>query len=405
MRKLLSISLAAMLMLSMACQKGQDTPNDLDSPMAKSLVQANNDFAFNLLKKVHAGESEENYMISPVSASLALGMTYNGTNGSTKTAFEDVLGYTGMSAADINGLNQQLISSLSTNTPSSTFNIANSIWYRNGLNVLPQFLNANQTHYDAAVRALNFDDPTAKDIINDWVDQKTNGKITSIIDQITGDDMMFLVNALYFKSDWKYQFDVNDTRPMPFYDEQANHLGDKPTMNMAADLDVLENSDFLSVKLPYKDDKFDMYIFLPNYGKTTADLVNMMDNASFNQWLPQYAQRRDFGVILPKFKFPYKNQFNDELIDMGLGVAFTRDADLSGINGARNLVISKVIQKTFIDVNEEGSEAAAVTSVGVGITSVGPATQIICNRPFAFIIADRKTKSICFVGKVGNPSY
>ncbi len=398
----IKLSILVFCLLSiMSCNQDDDTnPPIIDN----ALTDANNQFAFNFLQKIDNLETEkENYMVSPVSASLALSMTYNGAASLTQAEFENVLGYEDFTPEEINEINRSIIDGLQN--ANGTFDIANSIWYRDGFAVKQNFLDVNQTYYDAQVQGLNFADPTSKDIINDWVSDNTQGKIETILDEIPTDAVMYLINALYFKNNWQYEFDPADNLMLDFYDEDGISLGKKEMMRQQADLQYYEHEDlFTSVQLPYQDGGFTMTVFVPQDGKTTADVIDAMDSQAWNDWQANY-EEKDIMLTLPKFKFAYKNKLNDELQNMGLESAFS-NADFTNIADAQ-LAISEVMQKTFIDVNETGTEAAAVTSVGIAITSVDPDAPIYMtmNQPFIFIISDKATNSICFTGRIGDPIY
>lgn len=393
------------LFMASCNQDAPPTPR-IDNP----LNDANNTFAFNFLQQINTTEQdEENYMVSPLSASLALSMTYNGADGQTKTEFENTLGYEDFTKEEINTVNRNIIDALTSGNGNTTFDIANSIWYRNGFAVEQNFIDDNQTYYDAEVQDLDFGDPASVNIINNWVSDKTQGKIPDIIEAISPDAVMYLINALYFKSAWKYEFDPQANIMLGFYNENNVSLGEKEMMKQEAELEYYTHEDiFTSVQLPYKGDKFTMVLFKPQSGKITDDIIAAMSSSEWQNWKANY-ETEDVIVTMPKFKFEYKKQMNTDLIEMGMPTAFMEgSADFSSINPDVALFISKVLQKTFIEVNEEGSEAAAVTSVEVSTTSVGGppiAIAFTLDQPFVFMITDKTTNSICFVGKVGNPDY
>lgn len=377
-----------------------------------ALGDANNEFAFNFLQEINEAETtEDNYMVSPLSASLALSMVYNGANGQTAEEFEDILGYNGFTPAEINDINRSIIDGLTNGNGNSTFDIANSIWYDEGFPVKQDFIGVNQAHYDAEVQALDFAAPASLEIINGWVSDNTQGKIPTILDVIPADAVMYLINALYFKSTWQYEFDPTANEMKNFYDENATLIGQKEMMVQQADFQYYEHDDlFTSTMLPYKDGGFTMTLFKPQEGKTTTNIIDAMNSSAWNEWKSNY-ETKDVVITMPKFKLEYKNRLNDELLSMGLQDAFSgASANFTGISDAAQLFISSVLQKTFIDVNEEGTEAAAVTAaVEVTTTSVDPNAPVIIpftlDQPFVFMITDKATNSICFTGKIGNPEY
>tara|TARA_R110001592_G_scaffold63124_4_gene193315 strand:- start:3643 stop:4860 length:1218 start_codon:yes stop_codon:yes gene_type:complete len=366
----------------------------------EAFIKANNKFAFDVFKEVSKLDAEENSMISPVSLSLALGMTYNGAAGVTKTAFESTLNYSNFYPTEINTINKEIIYHLSNVSSGTVFEIANSIWVKKDFLVKEEFLAVNKNFYDAEVRNLDFSDGNSLNIINDWVSDKTYQKIPKIIEKIDPLDVMFLINALYFKSDWKYSFDVEDTEDLPFYGE--NSTQSVKMMNLTNDLSFYENEYFSSVKLPYKNNKYTMTLFLPNETKTTSDILELLNTENWEKWNALFLTK-EVALKMPRFKFSYEKLLNKALTDMGLGNAFSADANFNGISN-ENLSISFVIQKTFIEVNEKGTEAAAVTATGISTTSIDPSKKImILNKPFLFSITENETGSICFIGKIGMP--
>ncbi len=372
--------------------------------LAKSedIVKANNSLAFSLFKEIAGIETEVNYMISPVSASLALGMIYNGAEAETKTAFNTVFNFGAASLEEVNMVNQNIINQLTDNSSGSTFDIANSLWIRNGFPVNQSFVDLNKKYYDAEVRNVDFSDPNTKDVINNWVAGKTRNKIEKIIDSnIPPELVMYAINALYFKSDWKYTFKEQDTQELPFYPENSTSENVQ-MMRMTQEIDYFSNADFESIKLPYKNDKYSMTVFLPHADRTIVDIVAEMNVENWEAWFSGYTEQQ-IALTMPKFKYSFDTEFSEALMNLGLGVAFSDGANFSGLSEGFTK-ISFVKQKTFIEVNEKGTEAAAVTTVGVGTNSFGTGVLgFTLDKPFLFIITEKETNTICFIGKVGMP--
>ena len=400
------------LLLGYSCEKTKDEepgPKEINlTQKGKILVEADNLFGINLFKEVlEAAEPEENVMISPLSVSLALAMTYNGADGDTKEAMEKTLELYGLTVDEINENYKILIDALVSVDPKVLMSIANSIWYKQNFEVEQDFINVNQNYFYAEVSPLDFNDPDAVTTINNWVAGKTKNKITEILDAIPADAVMYLINAIYFKGIWKYEFDESDTEEMPFYLSDGN-TKDVPMMVQEASFNYLSNDIMQAVEMPYGAGNYSMVILLPQYNKTTDDIVDQLSNENWNSWLSEFYEAEKVQIHLPKFRFEYKNQLNDELKNMGMEIAFDPDnADFSKINPAWQLFISRVIHKTFIEVNEEGTEAAAVTAVEMGTTSIGEETFIpfYVNQPFIFAIKEKYTNSIIFIGKVMEPEY
>lgn len=366
------------------------------------VVKANNKFAFSLFKEVALNEVEANFMISPVSASLALGMVYNGAEGETKQAFATIFNYGDVTLKETNEVNKSIIEHLSYSGNGSTFNVANSLWIRNTFPVKDNFVNANKDYYDAEVRNVDFNDPTTLDLINNWVANKTDNKIPKVLNEISPRDVLYAVNALYFKSNWKYQFKTENTQELPFYDENGTS-NNVAMMNMEQNLAFYGNETFTSVILPYQNDAYQMTLLLPNENKKVSDVVSILNQENWNNWQPQYHETK-IQLTMPKFKSSYRKKLNEPLINLGLGVAFSNYANFSNLSN-QPTKISFVLQKTFIDVNEVGTEAAAVTIVGIVYTSAPELTKFTLNKPFLYVITNKETGAICFMGKVGMPEY
>jgi serine protease inhibitor len=410
--KILKSILGLFLILSLinGCKKDKEdtfTPGNINlSTKQQNIIQNTNDFGIRIFKDINSASSNENIFISPLSISMALGMTYNGSAGTTKTAFEHTLGFDGMSPIDINVTYKTLLDYFPTCDNKVTLDIANSIWYRQTFNVTQGFIDTNKKYFNAEVSALNFDDAdAAKGIINKWVSDKTNNKIPTIINEITSDNVMFLINAVYFKGLFKMSFDKSKTIDETFY--LANNTTKQvQMMNQVSSQLYFANNTFSSIELAYGNARYNMEIFLPKSGFTVEDIINELSVSNWNNWLNSYSLQKEVHIGLPKFKFSYEETLNNTLTKLGLGVAFTDQADFTNINPAGQLYISKVLHKTYVDVNEEGTEAAAVTSVGMSTTSTGNDTQyFIVDRPFLFVLSEKESKSILFIGKVMEPVY
>ncbi len=386
-----------------ACNKPDDTPKPLNlTPEALQLVQSSNAFGLDLFAGVlDEAEPGKNVMISPLSVSLALSMTYNGAAGDTRTAFEQTLRTPDLSRDQINRYNQELVTALLAHDPKVILEIANSIWYRNEYQILPDFIERNQTYYSAEVNAADFINPATLGLINGWVDEKTHSKIEKIIDQINPESFMFLINAIYFKGAWEYEFDKKETSNREFYLEDGSTVT-VPMMNQEIDLNMFTHERFVSAELPYGKGNWSMLVFLPLENYTVEDVVGLMNEDTWSAWMKSYLPATEVNLYLPRFQFAFDQNLNNVLTSMGLGVAFTDGADFSDIAPGLPLAISKVLHKTFIDVNEEGTEAAAVTSVEIGLTSTG--NYFMVNKPFLFAITERSTGAILFIGKVLNPN-
>jgi len=413
MKKIVFLLMVLMIAgLHFSCENN-DTPKPVLEPkqidvdaQTRQLIDSDNHFGLELFRTISAGQDPSaNTMISPVSVSLALAMTYNGAEGDTKSAMEETLQLTGLSRQEINASYQALIEALLTVDPKVTMEIANSIWYRQEFSVEQDFLDVNQEYYDAEVSALDFNSSEAPSIINYWVSDKTNGKITKIIEQIDPLTMMYLINAIYFNGKWKFQFDEDKTSRQPFYMADGSEI-QTDMMQTEATLNYMRNDLFRAVEMPYGRGNYTMVCMLPNEELKVEDVVGEMNAENWNQWM-QAMDSATVQVHLPRFKFEYEKKLNELLQAMGMEEAFDPDrADFSGINPDRDdLHISEVKHKTFIEVDEKGTEAAAVTSVTMGTTSADPGPPVVVkfDRPFVFAIREVTTGTIVFAGKLVEP--
>lgn len=359
------------------------------------LVESDNEFGLRLFKTLSSGEPDSNLFISPLSVAMALGMALNGANGATREAIESTLGFTGMSLAEINKSYQSLSGLLMKLDPKVTFQIANSIWYRESFAVEQEFLDINRTYFDAEVTAMNFSAPDATHVINSWVSNKTNGKIEKIVGRISGDVMMYLIDAVYFKGTWTYRFDPESTEDGLFYCADGSTVLCR-LMNLNTELDFFSNTLCKGVNLPYGDERFSMTILMPRGNTAINSLVADLTKETWDEWLAGSTEQ-EVSVYLPRFRVEYEKKLNDVLADLGMGIAFTGAADFTKINRGGGLWIDEVKQKTFVEVNEEGTEAAAVTSVSM-IRGMPPILR--CDHPFLYVIRERQSGTILFIGKM-----
>ena len=388
--------------LGSGCQEIDDPVFDYNLKSAK-VIETNNEFGLELLNQVLGSEEAPNVMISPASVSLALGMAYNGAESTTMDAFEQVLNYEGLTREEVNEISKELINVLVTNVKGNLLQIANSMWHHDDFPVEQEFIDLNRNYYDAEVRALDFRTASAVKTINDWVSAKTHGKIDEIIQSIDPAVMMILINAIYFNCVWETEFDPKDTEKAPFFKENGEQWKEVDMMRLESTFRASFTELFSAVELPYKNGKFSMFLFLPREGMSVNELAGSLDGAGWSGWMDGFSEMKDFTIHMPKFKFEYERSLADDLKAIGLEVAFTDQADFSGISPI-DLLISDVIHKTYIDVNEEGTEAAAVTAIVFETTSIGPPSYIRLDRPFLFAITENSSTSILFMGKVSQPS-
>lgn len=398
---LLTLSFAAA-----ACSdsSGPQQPETLDrlprqlSVAEQKLVTGSNSFAFDLMREINRSQRGSNVFVSPLSASMALGMTANGAAGTTWEAMRDALRLGGASREEVISGYKSLIELLGALDGSTDFRIANSIWYEKRFPFHQSFLSESESFFGAEVRGLDFRDTRTLGTINSWVSGATEKKIPTIIDELRGDEVMFLINAMYFKGSWRSRFERGRTANAPFfaYDGSSAPV---PLMMQSAPIRMAFEPGFVAADLLYGNSAFAMTIVLPNVG---SDVNTVVETLNMDRWksLEQGFRERESVLFLPRFKLEWKRKLNEDLKALGMGIAFTEDqADFTRMSPqGRSLVISDVIQKTFVDVNEDGTEAAAATSVGIVPVSAPPTIRV--DRPFMFVIRERLSGTIMFIGKI-----
>jgi serine protease inhibitor len=375
---------------------------------SQELIKADNDFGLDLFKGVYNDpKTPVNFMISPLSVSVALSMAYNGAETETKTEMEEAMRITGFSREEINAANKQLIEALTSADDKVIMEVANSIWYRNNYPVEQSFLDVNKTYYNAEVDPADFSDPNTIKLINNWVSDKTHEKIPQIITEIPAEAVMYLINAIYFNGTWTKEFNTESSQMLPFKTENGNYLN-TVMMGRKDSLNYLSNETFSAIKMPYGKGNFNMMVLLPNEDKTVSDIIGQLNPTNWAKWQKDLKFKNSIDIRFPKFKVEFDIKLNDILKAMGMKLAFTSSADFSGINKSKDLFISYVKHKTFVEVDEKGTEAAAVTIIGFETTSEGPGeeqwTPFHCYSPFLFAITEKDTGAILFIGKVGNPA-
>ncbi|MGI6621896.1 MAG: serpin family protein [Clostridiaceae bacterium] len=387
----------SLLMISAACS----TQPAFDSVNVSSyVVDGNNQFAFDIFKTLNTEDTDKNIFISPLSISSALTMTYNGAEGYTKEAMEDTLGFKGIDRALVNESFKNLFAHIKKLDKKIELNIANSIWIRKGQQINKDFINNNEQKFNARVSSLDFSDPASADIINKWINEETRGKIEKMVSPpIDPGVVMYLINAIYFKGKWTNQFNPNNTRDWIFqsYDEGEQTV---EMMSRKDEYEFIRGKDFKAIRLPYGNGKTSMNIILPDEGVDINEFINKFDRKDWYSIRSSLKETEDVEVKIPKFKMEYgiKN-LNDSLKSLGMEDAFSGNADFSGLSSG--LFISSVTHKAVIEVNEEGSEAAAATVVAMLSAAVQkePIT-FIADRPFIFLITEDITGTILFMGKV-----
>jgi serpin B len=379
------------------------------------LQSATTQFSFDLLSTVlDSADAGENVLVSPTSVAIALAMAQNGAAGETRTAIADTLR---IHDADLDTINAFYASLLSQVEVSQTeglqdeegdvqLAIANSLWAREDVTFKPSFLNPVEDAFNADITPLDFTRPDARDTINQWVSDQTRGRIPQIINAINPEDVMFLINAVYFKGSWTMEFDPEQTSDRPFTLLDGSDI-QHPRMTQTDRFRYLETDDVQAIQLPYGDDRrFSMVIWLPAPSLPWSDFLATL---TADQWKSQQSQfmSRQGTSQLPRFTMEDSMVLNDVLRSMGMAIAFDPDrADFSNLSDTRT-VITQVNHRTFMEVNEEGTEAAASTSVGFSTTSIEMPVEpfaMIVDRPFALGLYDTETNVFLFLGTIVDPS-
>jgi serpin B len=396
------ISLIAVLLLFAGFHQAAASPAD-----QQKLAAANNGFAFKLLKQLAKDQPAANIFISPYSASTVLQMAGSGAAGQTKIEMQQVLGTTGLSSDTVSAANKEITQSLNSGNTNIILNTANAIWYRQDAHVKPEFMARNQQFFSATVAPLNFADPHSVDVINSWASEKTHGKISRIadgmIDQVY--TRLFLANAVYFKGRWADPFDAKDTKDRPFHLRSGNQK-DVPMMTQTKTFTYRHGTGYQAVRLPYQDENLAMYVFLPDTNSSPEKLLGIMNGDTWQRVTKPGFSEKEGMVVLPRLKLEYSVELNQPLQALGMKTAFDMvKADFSGI--APQLYISAARQKMFVEVKEEGTEAAAVTGIAVMTESTAMPLpnpfQMIVDRPFLFLIEDKQTGTILFTGVMFDP--
>ena len=368
----------------------------------QQVVASSNRFAFDLFRSVNPRFADTNLFISPLSASFALGMTLNGAEGETFDGMLEGLRITVSDRSRINAAYRDLIALLLELDPSVDMRIANAIWYRNTFPFHQTFFDTVSHYFNARVAGLDFTSPATVDRINAWVDTATAGKITKVLDEIDDEIVMLLMNAIYFKGSWRSQFDPARTQDAPFATERgSSHTARMMHLeNQQIALAFLEGAQ--AVDLPYGRAAFTMTAILPPPGTDVDAFIQTLDQAKWDAIIGALHQTKG-DVYLPKFRMEWEDTLNTDLKSMGMENAFCRGcAHFTRMSPlGDSLYIDFVKQNTFVNVNEEGTEAAAVTTVGIGLTSAPPSIRF--DRPFVFVIRERLSGTILFMGKVAVP--
>lgn len=398
----------SMLLAAVSCKDAEVTSDPTPNPgisgelrVSAPFADQTTQFAFDVTKRVSTEKGQnKNLFISPLSLHMLLGMVLNGANGQTAQEIQKTLKLNAQTLTEVNQTYQNLLANLPGVDPQVTLNLANSVWYRNTFTVETAFKNLLKDFFKVEMSAQNFDDQATVGNINRWASDKTNGKIPKVIDQIQSNSVMFLLNALYFKGDWKTQFDPTKTVDAPFKLVSGGTTNVR-MMRLNTNLKRGLRPTYTAFELPYGSDKFAMTVLLPAESTTADALINAFDSSEWTQ-LQKDMVLGNIDIGLPKFTLNDDLSLNSALNALGMPTAFTDRADFTKINAKGGVLLSSVKQNTFVAVDERGTEAAAVTTGEMQVTAVPVAT--LCDRPFIFVIHEKTTGTILFIGKIANPT-
>ncbi|KKR80263.1 MAG: Proteinase inhibitor I4 serpin [Candidatus Daviesbacteria bacterium GW2011_GWA1_41_61] len=378
--------------------KKDPTPPLLPPGLDQKFVSAQNNFSFKLFQELVKVDSLKNIFISPSGISLALSMVYQGALDQTKDALTQTLNIQDIFKEDLNKNNQDLLNILKSTDPKVEISVANSIWGKKDIKFNQDFIDTNQKYYQAQVKNLDFTQPNAAATINNWVKENTKNKIAQIVSSpFPKNTVLYLINAVYFKGIWTKEFDKKLTKDQDF--TAANKLKKQhPMMEQKGTFKYLENDDFQAIDLPYgQEGRFSMYLFLPKYG--LKQFTATLSAQSWNGWMEEFRETEG-TIILPKFKMEYEKELKNPLINLGMGIAFGAKANFDNL--AKDIYLSTVKQKTYIEVSEEGINASGVSSMQTPDKAAKP-FSIQINKPFFFAVRDNRLETILFMGIINDP--
>ena len=368
------------------------------------LANANNRFGFKLFNQIQTQQPAENIVVSPHSIAIALAMVAKATDGTTQEEIVTALELDRLDPTSIDRSYLKLIETLQNAEPNLKLAIANSLWVDRDITLKPKFIEDLKKFYRAQVSNLDFSNPQAKDKINNWVAENTNDKIPQIVDSLSPEDALYLINAVYFKGSWSNQFDPNATTEAPFY--TTSDSSPQQMMKQTGEYRYYEDDLFQAVRIPYGEkEELGMYIFLPQETSSLKTLNERLNPENWQEWLSQMRSQRG-NISIPRFELEYERDLINVLSALGINSIF----DSSGANFSTmtdtSVAVDTVKHKTYLEVNESGTEAAAVTSIGIRVTSLQQEDipfEMNVNRPFFFAIRDDITETILFMGNVVEP--
>ncbi|MGH7617784.1 MAG: serpin family protein, partial [Gemmatimonadaceae bacterium] len=371
------------------------------TPAEQDVLSAANAFSFSLWGAINRAQRDSNVFVSPLSASFALGMTMNGAAGQTYDEMRSALQFGGASLASIDSGYKSLIALLTGLDPLTTMQIANSIFYRKDFPFTQSFLSDASTWFDAEVKPQDFADVTGTlSAVNGWASAKTNGRIPTVLEEVTPDEVMFLLNAIYFKGTWRDKFDASLTHDDAFHPATGSDQTAK-LMFRDGKMAYAETNAFQAVDLAYGDSAFTMTVLLPKPGSDVEQVAASLTPSAWQSLTASFVTR-EVELTFPKVTFSWKRSLKDDMRSLGMQAAFVPDgADFTRMSSlGQHLYISLLQQNTFVAIDEEGTEAAAVTLTGITATAAPVATEMRVDRPYVIVIRERLSGTILFMGKI-----
>ena len=392
------------------CSENSDCDCDIPelreiSAAEESIIESSNDFSFDIFSRVNHATPNKNLFISPLSISTALSMTANGAAGETKAGIKSTLHQGDLSDEEINTAYRDLADFLTHLDPKVIMKLANSNWYKNEYQIKEQFKTILLDYYDAEVKATDFSDPNVYKVINNWIEGKTEGKIEDMLGPLPANTVMLLINAIYLKAMWQFEFDKELTEQRDFHLESGNTVKTDIMFSEGVKVNLHTTADLTFVEIPYGNGQFTFTILMPEMPTELDEMISDLNSAKFNTYL-ENADTTTAQLYLPKFKIEYDLSLKPVLSEMGMASSFI-EGDFSNLfEETLDLKIDDVLHKAFIELDEEGTEAAAATVVIIVETSAGGSGSkpvIKIDKPFAFFIREKHSNTILFAGKLLDP--
>ncbi len=383
---------------------GQSVTDQTPGAQFAPLLASDNHFAFRLFTSLVREDQGKNIFLCPYSIVTALRMTYNGTRGETRKAMAESLGITQFSSPDLHNMHFALterLLTLQTDDPELSLSLANALWAQEDIAFQAEFLRVSEEFYRAELHTVDFADPRALSLVNEWVCEKTQGKVEKILERLDPDTIMIIVNAVFLSAPWQRAFDPQATQELPFTLLDGT-TRKHPMMYQRGAYLYWEDEELQAVALPYgATGRVNMYLFLPRLGVDFGAFLSSLSGTKWEEWMARFGEYQGV-VMIPRFRLAYGVELKEVLRTLGMGIIFTPQADLSALT-LQPAFVSEVVHRALVEVNERGTEAGGASAVV--IAKGGPAQPFlfIADRPFFFVLRDDLTGVILFMGCVVDP--